>query len=378
MPVIQLFVALLAMLCIAPSASAQSASAKGTATVTYSVRLSAKVKQDALQKAKVNALDRYFAASEPAKAKNLAAIREQLIAAIDSYILGVTVLAEELDEKGRIYTLTVRADIDGTKLDNALQSSAAVARPGGSEKSLVTFLFVARQQKSVQSFDERVTQGAEARVTGNVSANGRRQTSESERITGSSVGTADTIDVSGSTKVTANTTITTGGSNIKRADVIEWDVSRTSDINSVVTGTFTNAGFEVVEAEYLEQESNGKLSIDSVRKDYSSGDDLAAATLRDVVSGVRSVNIPYVALGTLDVGVKDSDPATGLTRVYVTVSGKVLDVTGRFPKTVSAVGPVQFAGLGPNETVARTNALKEAAQNAAQQLMNELNAKGVR
>ena len=86
--------------------------------------------------------------------------------------------------------------------------------------------------------------------------------------------------------------------------------------------------------------------------------------------------MPYLALGTLDVGMKSKDPATGLVRVNVTVTGKVLDVSGRFPKTASSVGPVQIAGLGPNPTVARTNALSKAAETAARQLSDELNAKG--
>ena len=61
----------------------------------------------------------------------------------------------------------------------------------------------------------------------------------------------------------------------------------------------------------------------------------------------------------------------------MTVTGKVLDVRGRFPRTVSSVGPMQYAGTGPSETVARTNALQLAAEKAAQQMINELNVKAV-
>jgi len=131
-------------------------------------------------------------------------------------------------------------------------------------------------------------------------------------------------------------------------------------------------------AEYVEGESRGLLSIERIRKDFSTGNDLAPATLRDTANGIRAANIPYIAVGTLDVGMRDRDPASGNTRVFVTVTGKVLDVTGRFPRTVSSVGPVQFSGTGPNETVARTNALQLAAEKAAQQMINELNVKAVR
>jgi hypothetical protein len=90
------------------------------------------------------------------------------------------------------------------------------------------------------------------------------------------------------------------------------------------------------------------------------------------------VDIPYLAIGTLDVGMKDTDPATGLTRVYVTVTGKIVSLKKRFPKTVAAVGPIQYAGLGPSQTVARNNALKLAAESAGQTLTQQLNSKGVR
>ena len=58
------------------------------------------------------------------------------------------------------------------------------------------------------------------------------------------------------------------------------------------------------------------------------------------------------------------------------MTGKVIDVSGRFPRTASSVAPVQFAGLGEDETVARTNALNMAAEAVAKQLTDQLNDKG--
>ena len=74
---------------------------------------------------------------------------------------------------------------------------------------------------------------------------------------------------------------------------------------------------------------------------------------------------------------QDIDPVSGNTRVTVTVTGKIYNVSGRFARTLSSVGPVQFAGLGPDATVARTNALQLASQKAAQQMVDELNNKGI-
>jgi len=70
-------------------------------------------------------------------------------------------------------------------------------------------------------------------------------------------------------------------------------------------------------------------------------------------------------MATLDVGQVGVDPATGLKRMVVTVNAKVLDVGQRIPESVAVAGPTQYAGVGPTEDEARTNALKLAAQSAA-------------
>jgi hypothetical protein len=360
------------MLCVAPLALA-AVSSKGTATVTYTGKVSAKVKQEALQKAKVNALDRYFSEVNTAKARNYELVREKLVGAIDDYVLGATTLSEQNDEKGRLYSVTVRVDINSPKLENALQNSSAVANATESEKSLLTFVFVARQQKSVQSFDDRVHSRTDTEDTDAGDIDAKRKTSESERVRSSSVSTADSIKASSNESRRTSSSTTTGGSTLRQSDAIEWKVTRAGEINSVMTGTFSNAGYEVVEAEYVD-----KLNIDAIREDYSFGDDLSQTTLLEMSRTVKAADIPLIAIGTLDVGMRDIDPVSSLTRVYVSVSGKVLNLNGRFPRTVSSVGPTQFAGLGPDESVARVNALKKAAESAAQQLMNELNAKGVK
>ena len=95
-------------------------------------------------------------------------------------------------------------------------------------------------------------------------------------------------------------------------------------------------------------------------------------------AGLRNAKIPYLTLGTLDVGFANPDPATGLLRVPVIVNAKVLDLSDMIPDTVATVGPVQYAGLGPTEAEAQTNALKLAAQNAAKDLISQLNSAGVR
>lgn len=356
-----------------PVAHTQALTSKGVATVAFDGKLNAAVKERALQEAKVNALDRHFAQTDGAKSRNYETARAGLIGSIDSYVLSATVLSEEADPKAGRYTVSIRAEINGPRLENALIGESAIASTPTAQKSLLTFVFVARQQGSVQSFDDKVYKRVEANVSGSANAAYQRDATEAERITNNSISTSDKVSARGNYKEDVSASVTTGGSTTAKADVVSWTVTRADEINSVMTGSFTAAGYEVVEAEYV-----GQLDVEGIRKGYGTGEDLSPGALQSAVRGVQSAGgFRYFAIGRLDVGMRDKDPATGLTRVYVTVSGKVLDVAGSYPRTVSSVGPEQFAGLGPSETVARTNALKEAAGAAAERLVNELNARGV-
>jgi hypothetical protein len=100
--------------------------------------------------------------------------------------------------------------------------------------------------------------------------------------------------------------------------------------------------------------------------------------LQATVNQVRTLGIRILALGTMDVGVRSIDPTTGLVRVTVTISGKVLDLSGRFPKVLTALSAIQYAGLGADESTARTKALQIAADEASKEMVDALNAKQFR
>jgi len=373
MPLIRILMVVL-VVALGSGAQAQTLTSKGAATVTFDGKLTAAVKERAMHDAKVNALDRYIAQTDGAKSRNYELARAGLVGTIDSYVLAATVISEEADPKAGRYAVAIRAEINGPRLENALVGNSAVSSTPTAQKSLMTFVFVARQQGAVQSFDDKVYKRVDANVTGSGTADAQRDATESERITGNSISTSDKVRASENYQASTSASVTTGGSTTAKSDVVTWNVTRADEINTIMTGAFTAAGYEVVEAEYV-----GQLDVEAIRKGYGTGEDLSAGALQGAVRGVQSAGgFRYFALGKLDVGMRDKDPATGLTRVYVTASGKVLDVAGSYPRTVSSVGPEQFAGLGPSETVARTNALREAAGAAAERLINELNARGVR
>lgn len=367
---------LLLMLLSLP-AIAQVVSSKGMATLTYERKLDAEVRRDAMRRANLAALETYVAETWLAKTKVFASRRDEMAGKLDRLILGSTVLNESEDKKSKTYSVVVRAEINAALLRAELDGGSATATAPPAQRSLLAMLFVARMQDSVQTFQDRQFNRADIKVKSDSSGRYTERTQEGESIGAAGIGTSGSITRTGSGRINESVVAETGGSTTRKADKVAWKITNASDINTTMSGVFSGAGYEVVEAEYVEAESGGKLSVERIRKDFSEGDDLSPAVLRATTDGVKHADIPLLAVGTLDVGMRDTDPVSGKVRVHVTVTGKVLDVSGRFPRTVSSVGPVQFSGLGPDESIARNNALSLAAEKAAQTMVDELNVRAV-
>ena len=365
------------------TAQAQVATARGKASVTYEgsvfgTKASPEVKERALKAAQVKAVEFYYAEAGESQSANFDAIRDKVAASLDAFILDTTVLDEQDQTDKRTYTVTVRTSINVAKLRNAVKSGSATQAVAKGDKSKLTFLFVSRQVDSEKAFDDRVyqrvDQGVKVEAKGTVSKNG----AEGESVRSGRVATNASANRSVSVEAKRTDTIETGGSTTRKSSESTWRIFPSANLNATFTGIFASAGFKVLEAAYVEPYTNGLLKIKNVENDYKSGNDLDPATLRDIVRGLQAAQIPYLAFGTLDVGLTDTDPASGLKRVAVTVTGKILDLSTGIPENLSTVGPVQYAGIGPTEAEARGNALKKAADSAARELVSQLTNIGLR
>lgn len=360
--------ALVVGLCFgAIAAHADTVAEKGMGSVIYSGwSLSPADRQEAVKNAEVNAIERYIADADAAKSRIFDAKKGSIVSHIDDYILGTTTLNEQQDKDAKKYSVVIRADVNANKLMNDLGTgSASAADVSATAHGGMTFLFVARSQNSVQSFDDRVTKRSDS------DSNFSQRTSEGESIHAGSIGTSD------SKSVHTSDTVTSGGSTLRQADKVSWTVSNASEVDTAMTGAFSDAGYDVVEADQVEGASGGLVNVARIRSAYSHGNDLPSSLMYDTTQGAQHAGVNYLALGTLDVGLADRDPVSGNMRVFVVVTGKVLDVQGRFARTLTSIGPIQYAGLGPDASVARINALKEAANQTAHQMIDQLSSKGI-
>jgi len=374
---IRLFLMVMLAAC-AFSAGAQVQQARGKATVTYQGwSASADDKARATQAAELKAVEFYYAEAGESESENFDTVRDRILASPDRYILESTVLAEDENRDKKQYTVAVRVSLNVANLRNLVKANSAVAKAGVGEKSPLAFVFVSRQVASVKSFDDRVFKRMDESAKVSASGSTSRDGVEGESVRGGQIktnaSTASRMDMAAN----RSRTVETGGSTTKRASEATYRLIPSANLNQVFSSTFTRAGFSVKEAAFIEPLTGGRFKVADVEADYQSGNDLKSTTLQAIASGMRAAQVPYVALGTLDVGAADKDSATGLVRVSVTVNAKIYDVTQVIPDTKASVGPVQYVGVGPSEDEARGSALQLAAGNAARELTSQVTAQRV-
>lgn len=390
MQVIKYLITLL-IAAFALQAAAQVQQARGKYTVNYKDAIGVfdrkeapnPVKEKARQEAQLKAVEAYYAEAGQSESANFDAIRSKILQDPGRYILDSTVISENDNTKEYQYTAVVRISLNVANLRNAVQSGSSVAQAAEGEKSAMSFVFVSRQVDSTKKFDDRVAKRQDnsaslsaTRKDGNAVA---EKSSEGESVKPSQITThgSSSRTETQATDIAVKTSVTseTGGSTVSRASESTWRVIPSANLNQVFVAQFSQAGYDVIESAMVESD---KFKVADIEGDYKSGNDLQPKTLRAVALGMKDAQIPYIALGTLDVGLPAKDPQTGLMRVSVTVNAKVWDVTKAIPRTRVAVGPVSYAGVGPSDDEARGSALKLAASSAAQELSSRMTTMGMR
>jgi len=327
----------------------------------YRKSLKAEERQQLINAAKINALDNYVGAFGTSKLKEYEKIRSIVESDLDKFVANVLILSESSDKSTKSHEIVIRATIRENLINNEFSKVSSVANISEDERSYLTFIFLSRKATSVKQYDDKVSKRVD---TTNI-----EETTQSEIVTDTEIG------VSAETYKSASST--TGGSTEIKADKISYDVSSSDDINTTVLQVFGDAGYEVVEAEMVADETGGLMNLDDFINDFSQGEDISAATRKNAAVGCRDLEIKYFAIGKLDIGQNIKDSVTGLTRVYVNVNAKVYDVSKRFPKTVASVGPVQYSGMGPTQDVAQRNALQQAGQKASNELVSQMRSKNL-
>lgn len=273
---------------------------------------------------------------------------------------------------------TAAADVAGRAVGASTTSgSAAVAAKGGQVRLDAAAAEASRSADGSAAAIEVASGTAQQRAgqasgTASSSSDSAGAFSGAAERTASASGTqSSSTQFAGRTEATSQVHTTESRGVETRAEDRQFRVYGVTAVNAAVNQVLTEAGYEAVQA------VDAGIDAAAFNRDYGIGNDIAAETRTAAIKLCRDQSIAFLSTATLDVGVPEIDAATGLTRVYVTVTAQATDVRGRFPRTIASVSGKPYAGLGPNPMVARDNALLEAAQKTAAQLVDQLRVKRV-
>ena len=354
-------------------ANAQLLQERGTAMVdVQKSKVSDDERELAVQRARFAAFKQYEAMQPPSAQKLLLEHSDYLLNNYEQYITETVVLGERFEKSSKTFEITVRISVNSTTLTSNLLAMSGLGASNTAANSEIVSLIVARSRSSVQTFKDRDYD----RLDANLSVNGESQNLESsadqESIQSAQIATSSQLNQSGTVNGSVSITTETGGSVTRKADKIEWVVADSLNVDQQLLSVLTNVGLNIVPSEFIDT-----LDLAAIRADFGDGNDLSQATQQKMVKSLQDYEIPYVIIGTLDVDFPIIDPVTGNTKIFVTVNAKLLDLTNRFPRMKSAIGPIQFSGEGPTEPVARTNAIKRAAEQVGTELLSSMAVKGM-
>jgi hypothetical protein len=339
-------------------AFAERVDVKGVGTYSYDGKLfssgnpSDEEKKIALNEAKKNAWKNFVAKQNSSQQQMISKNEKYFLDNLDKFVIDVIVLNVSKDSDLKTLNVVARVGFNDIAVGQYLQQ-ASVGSSASSEKgseSAFTFLFMARKQTSIKQFDSRRTDVKKSTSANTVAADGA---------------------------VTSESVVQSGGNTSRKEDEVTYAVSSSQDLDAAVGEIVTTAGVEYIGYDDIVANCSAPASK-SFQNEYVSADEMSPKTRASVISAVRSCDVKYFATGTVDTGVASIDSVSGNQQVFVSVRAQLWDVSKKLPRKVGSVGPKQFSGLGPDQSIAAKNAIAVAAKDLAQALIDQLNSKGIR
>jgi len=310
-----------------------------------------------------NALQKYVSTFTIDKKKNYEKIKSKVNDNYSQYMVCDSVIDENLDVGENKFTILMKANIDENKIDQALVEVSAIANAGADEVSDIVILMFSAKTKSVKQKDDKVTKVD--------------QTKKSVDVEQTEASTEGETQISSETTETNVTT--TGGNTVSSSEVITYEVTDiyNESIEAGLVEILNTAGFELIDGGDLDLEEQ----IETMKIDYGEQGKLSKAVQKSIKQNIASEEISFYVQGIFKIGSQEVDSATGMKMVNVSVvSAKMMHKREgkKFWKTVATVAGNQRKGKGTTYDEAINNAIRLCAQSVAKQMVQKLNAKGIK
>ena len=292
--------------------------------------------------------------------------REELQKRLDEIVTNIEFIDEQVYKGSKKIRFTVRAVVNDNLVSTLVTSGGGASGAGSS----FGFLILPRIQTEARSFDATVKKKASATtslVTENVDA---EQVKEADGGASERVVKGDQVTMTASAK--------TSGSTTRKAQKVKWGLGDAKDVDANISKYLTESGYEPSSYAYVAAEC-GSVKTAEVRADLLASEtaELSDEVRKEVFKAMRDCEQRFFAIGTLDFDSIEQDRNSGGVRARASVNVQVYELSKRIPRRVASVGPVDYYGVGPREDGARSDALKQAAKEAAQQIVNQLRAKNL-
>ena len=262
----------------------------------------------------------------------------------------------------RVFSSSSRRSFDpGSSFPDPLAGFGRSA--GADEVSDIVILMFSAKTKSVKQKDDKVTKVD--------------QTKKSVDVEQTEASTEGETQISSETTETNVTT--TGGNTVSSSEVITYEVTDiyNESIEAGLVEILNTAGFELIDGGDLDLEEQ----IETMKIDYGEQGKLSKAVQKSIKQNIASEEISFYVQGIFKIGSQEVDSATGMKMVNVSVvSAKMMHKREgkKFWKTVATVAGNQRKGKGTTYDEAINNAIRLCAQSVAKQMVQKLNAKGIK
>ena len=310
-----------------------------------------------------DALQKYVSTFTIDKKKNYDKIKANVEKNLLNYMVCDKIIDESLDTSANKYTIIVKANIDETKINQDLIEVSAIANASSDEASDIVLLMFSAKTKSIKQKDDKVTKVDQTKKS--VDVEQTEASSESETQV--------------SSETTETNVTTTGGNTVKSSETITYEISDiyNESIEAGMVEILNTAGFELIDGGDLDLEEQ----IETLKTDYGEKGKLSKAVQKSIKKNIASEEISFYIQGIFKIGGQEVDAATGLKVVNVSVvSAKMMHKKEgkKFWKTVATVAGNQRKGKGTTYDEAINNAIRLCAQSVAKQMVQKVNAKGIK
>ena len=306
-----------------------------------------------------NAFDKYIQGMEESKRMIFESIQGPIYQNLNEYMTCETMIEENIDKKKKKVTVVMKANIDETRLNIEIKKNSKVFSTKSDDKSKLAMIFFSRTIDAQRSYDERVSKKKKSSSGVDIS--------EEETDTG----------VTSSTTETSSTE--TGGSTLKKADVSMYKVddNDTVKIEAAMKEIFTKARFEPRSGKRLVRKNWRKLRGEIVES-LENGGSIPDEARWDIEDILIDKGINYVVFAYFDVGVPETDAATGSQVVAVALNyAEIMNLGGSDPVSLGTISGIQIRGKGSNNDIAKNNAIASASKEAGKRIVALINSKGL-